>query len=137
MVGARVTLAILFLAEIAAALPSGLKQNFVTAALAVAIPYTAGRNKVPRKLLAIVVIVLLAVVIPFTAAYRAGARQPGVTGTAGQAVASAPQILRSTVTGSGSLLAEIPKSVTYLLERSQNIDSAAIIIQRRLVKSPT
>src|SRR6202042_2349635 len=83
MAGARVTLAILFLAEIAAALPSGLKQNFVTAALAVAIPYAAGRNKVPKKLLAIIVIVLLTVVIPFTAAYRAAARQPGVTGTAG------------------------------------------------------
>jgi hypothetical protein len=128
---ARVTLIILFLAEIGFAVASGQKENFANAVLAVAIPYTVARNRLPRAMLVTVGVIFLAVVIPFTAAYRSTARETtGSTLSAGQAVGVAPQILRDTLDGGSSLLAAIPESVSYLLARGQDIDAPAIIMQR-------
>jgi hypothetical protein len=76
-------------------------------------------------------IVFLAIIIPFTSAYRSTARETAVgTLSAGQAVGAAPQILRDTLHGGNSLLTEIPGSVSYLLARGQDVDAPAIIIQR-------
>jgi hypothetical protein len=128
---ARVTLIILFLAEIGYAIASGQKENYANAVLAVAIPYTAARNRLPKAILVTVGIIFLAVVIPFTATYRSAARETGGSAlSAGQAVAAAPQILRNTLDGGGSLLAAIPESIGYLLARGQDIDAPAIIMQR-------
>jgi hypothetical protein len=128
---ARVTLIVLFLAEIGYAIASGQKENYANAVLAVAIPYTAARNRLPKAMLVAVGIIFLAIVIPFTAAYRATAREAtGSTLSAGQAVGMAPQILRDTLNGGDNLLAAIPGSISYLLERGQDIDAPAIIMQR-------
>jgi hypothetical protein len=128
---ARLTLIVLFLAEIGYAIVSGQKGNYANAVLAVAIPYTAGRNRLPKALLVSVGIIFLAVVIPFTAAYRSSARETeGGTLSAAQAVGAAPQILRDTLTSGDSLLTAIPASVSYLLARGQDIDAPAIIMQR-------
>lgn len=134
---ARVTLAVLFLAEIGYAIASGQKENYANAVLAVAIPFTAGRSRLPKAILAGVVVVFLAIVIPFTAAYRTAARGPsGPTLSAGQAVGLAPQILRSTLSGGDNLLAAIPESISYLLARGQDIDAPAIIMQRTPAQVP-
>jgi hypothetical protein len=129
--GARATLIVLFLAEIGYAIASGQKENYANAVLAVAIPYTAARSRLPKAILAAVVVIFLAIVIPFTAAYRTAVREPtGTALSAGQAVSVAPQILRDTLNGGDNLLAAIPESIGYLLARGQDIDAPAIIMQR-------
>jgi hypothetical protein len=128
---ARGTLIILFLAELGYAIASGQKENYANAVLAVAIPYTAARNRLPKVMLVTVGIIFLVIVIPFTAAYRSTVRETGAgTLSAGQAVGAAPQILRDTLNGGDSLLTTIPASVSYLLARGQDIDAPAIIMQR-------
>jgi hypothetical protein len=131
LASARVTLVILFVAEIGYAIASGQKENYANAVLAVAIPYTAARHRLPKAMLVAVGIVFLAIIIPFTSAYRSTARETAVgTLSAGQAVGAAPQILRDTLSGGDSLLTEIPGSVGYLLARGQDVDAPAIIMQR-------
>ena len=52
-----------------------------------------------------------------------------MTLTPGQAVSTAPEILRQTVTGNSATSA-LSSSITYLLQRIREIDSVAIIVQR-------
>jgi hypothetical protein len=129
MPGASVTLVVLFVAEMSFAVASGQKENFALVVLAVAIPYTAARHRLPKTLLLVLGIVFLVVIIPFTQAYRSTVRG-STTLTAGQAVGAAPGILRTTLNGEDDLAAAIPSSISYLLERGQDIDSPAIILQR-------
>lgn len=129
--GARVTLVVLFLAELGYAIASGQKENYATAVLAVVIPFTAGKKRLPKATLTGVVLIFLVVIIPFTAAYRSTVREAAGTNiSAGQAVGAAPQILRATLEGGDSLLTAIPGSISYLLTRGQDIDAPAIIMQR-------
>jgi len=128
--GARTTMIILFLAELGFAVASGEKENFVLTVLAVAIPYSSGRGRLPSTMLALLGIIFLVVVIPFTQAYRSTARGTTVTLTAGQAVGTVPGLLRATLNSESDLITALPDSISYLLERGQNIDSPAIIMQR-------
>ena len=127
---ARVTLVVLFLAEIGFDVASGQKESFVLAVLAIAIPYSSARSRLPKAMLAVLGIIFLAIVIPFTQAYRSTARSSTVTLTAGQAVGTVPGILGSTLNSENNLLTVLPYSVSYLLQRGQDIDSPAIIMQR-------
>lgn len=127
---ARVTLVVLFLAEIGFDVASGQKESFVLAVLAIAIPYSSARSRLPKAMLAVLGIIFLAIVIPFTQAYRSTARSSTVTLTAGQAVGTVPGILRATLNSENNLLTVLPYSVSYLLQRGQDIDSPAIIMQR-------
>jgi hypothetical protein len=126
--GARVTLVVLFLAEIAYGALTGNKAAFVTAALAVIIPAAAARARLPKGILIAAVAVFLVIVVPFTLAYRTAIRG-GVTLTASQAAAQAPGILRQTADGTQALTA-VPASLDYLLQRVQEISAPAIIMQR-------
>jgi hypothetical protein len=126
---ARTTLAVLFLFEVAFGAAAGGKASFVIAALAVAIPFSAARLRLPKTALLVLVSVFLVVVIPFNQAYRNVARQGSATLTPRQAVAVAPGILRQVVTGQ-NVATVVPKSVAYLLQRNRQIDSPAIILQR-------
>jgi hypothetical protein len=130
MLAARTTMIILFLAEIGFAAASGNKQNFVTAVLAIAIPYSAAYGRLPMTMLVIFAIIFLAVVVPFTQAYRGAVRGATATLTAGQAVGGAPGILRQILNGENNLVTTVPDSISSLLKRGQDIDSPAIIIQR-------
>ena len=131
--GARVTLAVLFLAEIATGAAAGGKQSFIIAVLAVAIPFTTARRRVRNgpvafTALALAGLVFLLVVIPFNHAYRST-----VHGTSGslsirQAFDAAPGIL-SQVVGTGNT-GVLSSSAAYLLDRIREIDSPAIIMQR-------
>jgi hypothetical protein len=127
---ARITLCVLFLAEIAFAVASADKQNYVVAVLAVAIPFSAARRRLPRAALTSVALVFLIVIIPFTQAYRNAVRTETATLTAGQAVGTAPGILRQTVISYDSIPSVVSSSVGYLLDRNQDINSVAIIMQR-------
>jgi hypothetical protein len=126
---AWITLVILFSAEITFGALSGFKGTFITAVLAVAIPLSVSRRRLPMVPLILGTLVFLLVVIPFNGIYRSVVRQGPVTLTPGQAVSTAPEILRQTVTGSSPSLA-LSSSLTYMLQRIREVDSVAIIVQR-------
>ncbi len=127
--GARATLTALFLAELAAGAAAGNKENFVIAALAVVIPYSAVRHRLPIAGLVVTTLAFLVVVIPFTAAYRYADRGGPATLTPAKAVEAAPGILRQTMTN-GNVFIALPGAIGYLLQRIREIDSPAIILQR-------
>jgi hypothetical protein len=126
---ARITLTVLFLAELAFGTASGGKEAFVIAVLAVAIPFGAAHRRLPKIALIALVLVFLAIVIPFNQAYRGTVRGGSTELTVGAAVTAAPSTFRQTVTGHDILLV-LPNSVGYLLQRIREIDSPAIILQR-------
>ena len=72
--GARTTLVVLFLVELAFGAAAGGKESFVIAVLAVVIPFSAARLRLPKSVLIAVVLIFLVVVIPFNQAYRSIAR---------------------------------------------------------------
>ena len=126
---AWITLVILFSAEVAFGAVAGVKGNFIIAVLAVAIPLSVSRRRLPKIPLILAALAFLLVVIPFTGTYRSVVRQGSVTLTPGQAVSTAPEILRQTVTGN-SATSVLSSSTTYTLQRIREIDNVAIIVQR-------
>jgi hypothetical protein len=129
LAAARITLAVLFLAELAFGAAAGGKQSFVVAVLALAIPFSAARRRLPKTALVALVFVFLAVVVPFNQAYRVAARVGSATLTPVQAINEAPGIFRQTLTGHNVGTA-LPGSVLFLLQRLREIDGPAIILQR-------
>jgi hypothetical protein len=127
--GTRLTLAILFLAELAYGGAAGGKQDFVIAVLAVIIPMSAARHRLPKVAVIGGLLAFLMIVIPFNLAYRSTAREGTVTLSASQAVGEAPKILHQTLSAN-SLVTAVPNSLIYLLQRVQEINSPAIIVQR-------
>jgi hypothetical protein len=125
--GALLALATLFAAEVTYGALAGGKGIFVTAVLAIAIPFTTARRQVPKGLLAGSAVVFLGVVIPFSHAYRDIVHTPGNSLTPGQAASAAPGIFHQAVILSPSV---IPSSLDYLALRVQEIDGPAIIVQR-------
>lgn len=126
--GTRITLAVLFIVEIAIGAASGGKQSYIVAALAVLIPSAAARRRFPPAVILAAILLFLLVIIPFNEVYRSNARGT-VTLSVGQAVAAAPSILDQVVSVDRSPLV-IGDSVSYLAQRVQEIDSPAIILQR-------
>jgi hypothetical protein len=128
LAGARLTLAILFLMEVVFGAASGGKESFVIAVLAVIVPFSASRRRLPKTVIIGSVIAFLVVVIPFNQAYRSVVRGGSATLTPREAVAAAPGILRQTV--SHGVVTVMPTSFAYLMQRIRQIDSPAIILQR-------
>lgn len=124
---ARVTLAILFTVEIIFGAAEGNKQTFVVAVLAVAIPYSSARGRLPKAALLLLTFTFLVVVIPFNRAYRLADHQGSPSPS--QVLAKAPQIFGDAV-GGNSVVTLLPNSVDFLVERIREIDNPAIIIQR-------
>jgi hypothetical protein len=127
--GARVTLVILFLAELTAGAAAGGKESFVVAVLAVVIPMSTARHRLSALAIIGSILIFLMVVIPFNQAYRDAARGGSVTLTPSEAIHEAPAILEQTLAGQ-SVVTVLPDSLFYLLQRIQEIDSPAIILQR-------
>ena len=127
--GARITLAVLFVVEIIFGAASGGKQSFVIAVLAVVIPMSAARRRLPAMLVIAGILIFLVIIIPFNQAYRSAVRGGSVTLSPSEAIAAAPGILRQTLTGHG-VLTVIPDSVIFMLQRVREIDAPAIILQR-------
>jgi hypothetical protein len=132
--GARVTLIVLVLAEIASGAASGNKEGFIITILAVAIPFTTARRRVRKGLLAvtglaITGLVFLLIVVPFNRSYRGADRSASGTLSVSQALDAAPSILGQTI-GTGNAEGVLASSATFLLSRIREIDSPAIIMQR-------
>jgi hypothetical protein len=127
--GARITLTVLFLAELAFGAAAGGKQSFVVAVLAVAIPMSASRRRLPKAAIIGGILVFLVVVIPFNQAYRAAARGGSTTLSISQTVDQIPTILHQTLFGHDDTTI-LPDSTVYLLQRVREIDAPAIILQR-------
>ena len=124
----RITLAVLFIAEIAIGAASGGKQSYIVAILAVLIPRAAARRRLPPAVIIAAVLLFLLIVIPFNAMYRSDARGTS-TLSVGQAVAAAPSLLREVISGDRSP-SVTGNSLVYLAQRVREIDNIAIIVQR-------
>ena len=124
---ARVTLTVLLLAEVAFGGLAGGKQSYVVAVLAVLIPFSATRRRLPKVTVAVVVLIFLVIIIPFNRTYR-GISHHG-SASLGQTISEAPGILRDTASAS-SLASVLPESLGYLAQRIREIDNPAIILQR-------
>jgi hypothetical protein len=127
--GARITLAVLFLAEVGFGAAAGNKKNFIVAVLAVVIPFGAAHRRLPRAALTGLIITFLVVVVPFNQAYRSIVRQGAVTLTPYQSIAVAPAALEQTV-ASGDLVNVALGSADFLIQRIREIDNVAIVVQR-------
>jgi hypothetical protein len=127
--GARVTLAVLFVAELVIGAAAGGKQSFIITILAVAIPFTAARCRVHKGLLVFAVLGLMLILVPFNQAYRSTARGPAGTLSVSQALDAAPSILAQTVR-TRDVAGVFSSSASFLLSRIREIDSPAIIMQR-------
>ena len=127
--GTRITLAVLFLADSSLGRQPGGKENFVITILAVVIPISVSRRRLPKAAVFGSVLFFLIIVIPFNQAYRNAARSGSATLSASQAMSEAPGIFRQTMT-SESFVTSVPDSLTYLLQRIREIDSPSIILQR-------
>jgi hypothetical protein len=126
--GARLTLLALFATAIAAGAVAGGKESFVVAILAVVVPHSVVRGRVPAGAIAVAVLAFLLVVIPFNQAYRSSARG-AVTLSTSQAVSAAPAIA-SQVVRSDVSAAVLGESASYLSERIRTIDTPAMVMQR-------
>jgi len=126
---ARITLCVLFVAEIVSGAASGYKGTFITAVLAVVVPMSAARYRLPKGLLIGAALIFLVVALPFNQAYRNTVRGASTTLSTSQAIDTGPAILRQAVT-SQNLFAGLGNATTYLLQREQEIDGPAIIVQR-------
>jgi hypothetical protein len=126
---ARITLVILFVSELVFGAAAGGKQSFVIAVLAVAIPFSAARRRMPVVSLLAFILVFLVIIIPFNKAYRSTVRAGSTTLTPSEAIGEAPSIFQQTIAGQNPIMT-IPDSLDYLLQRIREIDSPAIIVQR-------
>jgi hypothetical protein len=127
--GARATLTILFVLELAFGAAAGGKGSFVIALLAVVIPMSATRRRLPKSAAITGFIIFMLVVIPFNHAYRNAVRGGSSLLSTSEALNEAPMILWQAVTAQGPLNT-FADSTSYLFERVQEIDGPAIILQR-------
>jgi hypothetical protein len=127
--GGWFALGILFVMAIADGAVAGGKESFVVAVLAVIIPRTGVRRRLPVGATVAAVLFFLLIVIPFNQAYRDSARGGTVILSTGQAVAAAPAITGQVVARDLSP-AVLSQSARYLAERIRTIDTPAIIMQR-------
>jgi hypothetical protein len=125
---ARLTLLATFVTAIVTGAVAGGKESFVVAILAVLIPHTVVRRRLPTGAIVAAVLFFLLIVIPFNHAYRASARG-AVALSASQAIAGAPAIARQVVATDISP-AVFGESVSFLATRIRTIDTPAIIMQR-------
>jgi hypothetical protein len=132
---ARATLTILFVFELAFGAAEGGKQSFIIALLAVLMPMSAMRRRLPKFAVIGGLIIFMLVVIPFNQAYRSAVRGGPALLSTSEALNEAPTILQQVVTVHGPLNTLID-STTYLLQRVQEIDGPAIILQRTPAQIP-
>jgi hypothetical protein len=126
--GTWLSLGVLFTVAIALGALAGAKASFVVAILAVIIPGSVVRRRLPAGAIVAAVLAFLLVIIPFNLAYRASARG-AVTLSTGQAVAAAPSIADQVVASDLSS-AVLGQSARFLADRIRAVDTPAIVMQR-------
>ena len=127
--GARITLIILFIVELVFGALAAGKQGFVIAVLAVVIPMSSVRYRLPKAVLIGGIVVFLVAIIPFNQEYRSSLHEDSRSLSTSQAIDEAPTILRQAVI-SQDLVGTIGSSTVYLLQRIDEISGPAIILQR-------
>jgi hypothetical protein len=132
--GGRATLAALFVIEIGAAAVMAQKGQLVVAVVAVAVARASAGRGMPRGLITAATVLFLLIVIPFTAAYRNEIRSGPVDLSPSAATAAAPAVAVSAVNTASA--GTIPKAVGYLSERLQEIDAAAVVMQKTPSQTP-
>ena len=132
---ARISLAILFLSELVVGSLSGNKGNLIVAVLALVIPISAVRRRIPKIPVVAAALIFLVIVVPFNQAYRTAVRSGSTTLSTSQAIAASPAILQQAVKYQ-SMFAGLPTAVTYLLQREQEINGPSIIMQRTPAQIP-
>lgn len=125
---ARLTLVILFLAEIALGALAGGKQSFIVAVLAILIPFGAARLRVPRTAVVGAALVFLLLVIPFNQGYRTTVRGADNLSVQ-QAISAAPEVLEESLQ-IASTPGTLSESFGSFLTRIRLIDIPALILQR-------
>ena len=106
----------------------GIKGQFVTALMALAIARASAGRGMPRGLILVGAAIFLLIVIPFTIAYRAEVRTSSADLSPRAAVAAAPAVAGSAASTASA--GTIPESVSYLAQRLQEIDASAIVLQK-------
>jgi hypothetical protein len=132
--GARATLAALFIIEVAAAAAMAQKGQLVVAVVAIAVARASAGRGMPRVLITVATVLFLLIVIPFTAAYRDEIRSGPVDLSPSAATAVAPAVAVSAVNTASA--GTIPKALSYLSERLQEIDAAAVVMQKTPSQTP-
>ena len=123
---ARFTLAILFGCEPVLGAAAGGKRSFVIAVLVVVIPMSAADRRLSKVVVFSRSLVFQVAVIPFNEAHRAAARGESTTLFLSQAFHAASEILHQTLLAH-NVTGVLPSSMAYLMQRSREIDSPAII----------
>lgn len=126
--GAWRSLTTILLIELARDLCSGGMQSVIVTVLAVAIPYSATRHRLPKAALGFSALAFLMLVIPFNTAYR-DTDHGAVTLSASQSIVRAPGAVVKTMTVR-DLATALPYSMGEMLQRLALISSPAIIVQR-------
>ena len=110
----------------------GMKENFVVAGLSVLVPYSVAKKRLPLRAIALMVLTLLFLVIPFNVAFRDAVRNSGTTLSVADAISAVPATFEKVV---GTSLQADTASTSYdtLVVRVRMIDNLALIVQ----KSPT
>ena len=126
--GSKATLAILFATEVAAAAIMAQKGQLVVAVVAVAVARASAGRGMPRGLILGGTALFLLIVIPFTAAYRDEIRS-GPTDLSPRAAAAAAPAVAASAADTASV-GTIPQSLSYLSQRLQEINAAAIVLQK-------
>ena len=125
---ARITLVVLFIVEVAFGAAAGGKQGFVIDVMAVAIPMSAVRYRVPKVIVIGGILAFLVIIIPFNQKYRPVVQGGPTSLPISQAIDEAPSILRQVT--SQNLFVTIGSSRAFLLQRIREIGGPAVILQR-------
>ncbi|MGH3345155.1 MAG: hypothetical protein ACRDPK_20255 [Carbonactinosporaceae bacterium] len=125
----KVTLAVLFVVEVAFGGLQGSKQTFALAVLAVLVPYGAVRGKTPLRFLITSVLIFLLLVLPFNVAYRESVTVESGRIAPSLAVSGAPTVLSGVLEESRVYRDVMVDSSTTLVHRVREIDNVAIITQ--------
>lgn len=126
---ARFSLAILFIFEILIGALGGGKQSFVVAVLALLIPFSASRLRMPRLAVVSAGLIFLLLIIPFNQAYRTTVRSDSFNLSITQAFAAAPDVLNESLRIAFTPTA-LPDAAAYFFTRVRIIDGPALILQR-------
>jgi hypothetical protein len=136
LASARITLAVLFIIEVTFGALEGGKGSFITAVLAMAMPLSAARCRMPKKAMIAAAVIFFIAVIPFNSVYRQEVRDGPALLSTSQAINGAPTILTQQLNSQRGLLANFSGSWDYLLQRLQEIEGPAIILQRTPAQIP-
>ncbi|HUQ63757.1 MAG TPA: hypothetical protein VM121_08385 [Acidimicrobiales bacterium] len=125
---ARFTLIVIFGAEIAFGLISGMKSEFLLTVLCVGLVYSVTRGRLPRRMVFVGLLAGL-LIVPINNAYRERVRRESQVISSAAAIQLLPGLLTDTL-GPSHLPELLASSPETLANRLRLIDGMAVIVQR-------